>query len=178
MSVEGDGSLFFQPTAMGSCSERTLRVKNLSRVPVEFKWRLWGSDQRVLTVLPDTDTLQPNESKVRLQCDCGILENSSFSLINESIFFFCFQVQKWSFAPIEEMMYSMKPSLTFWPVQMPQCKKSRLTIKAVGLASKGSLQVCYLNGINNSFNHIYNGANMIYLALGWLVVHTFLSFIF
>lgn len=86
MSVEGDGSLFFQPTAMGSCSERTLRVKNLSRVPVEFKWRLWGSDQMVLTVLPDTDTLQPNESKVRLQCDCGILENSSFSLINESVF--------------------------------------------------------------------------------------------
>ncbi|XP_016378792.1 coiled-coil domain-containing protein 108-like [Sinocyclocheilus rhinocerous] len=112
MSVEGDGSLFFQPTAMGSCSERTLRVKNLSTVPVEFKWRLCGSDQRVLTVLPDTDTLQPNESKV----------------------------QKWSFAPIEEMMYSMKPSLTFWPVQTPQCKKSRLTIKALGLASKGSLQ--------------------------------------
>ncbi|KAF4109419.1 cilia- and flagella-associated protein 65 isoform X1 [Onychostoma macrolepis] len=112
MSVEGNGSLFFQPTAMGSCSERTLRVKNLSRVPVEFKWRLCGSDQRVLTVLPDTDTLQPNESKV----------------------------QKWSFAPIEEMMYSMKPSLTFWPVQMPQSKKSRLIIKAVGLASKGSLQ--------------------------------------
>uniref|UniRef100_A0A9J8A7U6 Si:ch1073-349o24.2 n=1 Tax=Cyprinus carpio carpio TaxID=630221 RepID=A0A9J8A7U6_CYPCA len=112
MSVEEDGSMFFQPTAIGSCTERTLRVKNLSRVPVEFKWRLCGSDQRVLTVLPDTDTLQPNESKV----------------------------QKWSFAPIEEMMYSMKPSLTFWPVQMPQCKKSRLTIKALGLASKGSLQ--------------------------------------
>ncbi|RXN28038.1 coiled-coil domain-containing protein 108 [Labeo rohita] len=112
MSMEGDGNLFFQPTAVGSCSERTLRVKNMSRVPVEFKWRLCGSDQRVLTVPPDTDTLQPNELKV----------------------------QKWSFAPIEEMTYNMKPSLTFWPVQMPQCKKSRLTIKAVGLASKGSLQ--------------------------------------
>ncbi|XP_050976101.1 cilia- and flagella-associated protein 65 [Labeo rohita] len=112
MSMEGDGNLFFQPTAVGSCSERTLRVKNMSRVPVEFKWRLCGSDQRVLTVPPDTDTLQPNELKV----------------------------QKWSFAPIEETTYNMKPSLTFWPVQMPQCKKSRLTIKAVGLASKGSLQ--------------------------------------
>ncbi|XP_048049329.1 LOW QUALITY PROTEIN: cilia- and flagella-associated protein 65 [Megalobrama amblycephala] len=112
MSMEEGGSLFFQPTALGSCSERTLWVKNLSRVPVEFKWRLCGSDQGVLSVLPDTDILQPNESKV----------------------------QKWSFAPKEEMMYNMKPSLTFWPVQTPQCKKSRLTIKAVGLASKGSLQ--------------------------------------
>ncbi|XP_067299570.1 cilia- and flagella-associated protein 65 [Pseudorasbora parva] len=112
MSVEEGGSLFFQPTAVGSRSERTLRVKNLSRVPVEFKWRLCGSDQRFLTVLPDTGILQPNESKV----------------------------QTWSFAPKEEMMYNMKPSLTFWPVPTPQCKKSRLTIKAVGLASKGSLQ--------------------------------------
>ncbi|KAK7168813.1 hypothetical protein R3I93_004958 [Phoxinus phoxinus] len=112
MSVEEGGSLFFQPTAVGSCSERTLRVRNLSRVPMEFKWRLCGSNQRVLTVLPNTDILQPNESKV----------------------------QKWSFAPKEEMMYNMKPSLTFWPVQTPQCKKSRLTIEAVGLASKGSLQ--------------------------------------
>lgn len=72
MSMEGDGNLFFQPTAVGSCSERTLRVKNMSRVPVEFKWRLCGSDQRVLTVPPDTDTLQPNELKVGLQCDCAI----------------------------------------------------------------------------------------------------------
>ncbi|XP_067266303.1 cilia- and flagella-associated protein 65 [Chanodichthys erythropterus] len=112
MSMEEGGSLFFQPTALGSRSERTLWVKNLSRVPVEFKWRLCGADQGVLSVLPDTDILQPNESKV----------------------------QKWSFAPKEEIMYNMKPSLTFWPVQTPQCKKSRLTIKAVGLASKGSLQ--------------------------------------
>ncbi|XP_052004731.1 cilia- and flagella-associated protein 65 [Xyrauchen texanus] len=110
--VEGGGSLFFKPIAVGSCSEQTMWVKNLSRVPVEFQWRLGRSDRRVLTVLPDTDTLQPNESKV----------------------------QKWYFAPIEEMMYNMKPSLTFWPVQTPQCKKSRLTIKAVGLASKGYLQ--------------------------------------
>jgi len=82
MSVEEGGSLFFQPTAVGSCSERTLRVKNLSRVPVEFKWRLCGSDRRVLTVLPNTDILQPNESKVRLQHKCGVLGYSSFDIID------------------------------------------------------------------------------------------------
>lgn len=88
MSVEEGGSLFFQPTALGSCSERMLRVKNLSRVPVEFKWRLCGSDQRVLSVLPDTDILQPNESKVRLQRECGVFGHSSFTLIDESICLF------------------------------------------------------------------------------------------
>ncbi|XP_056308541.1 cilia- and flagella-associated protein 65-like, partial [Danio aesculapii] len=112
VNVEGDGSLFFQPTAVNSCSEQTLQVKNTSTVPLEFKWRLCGSDQTVLTVLPNTDVLQPNECKV----------------------------QKWSFTPKEEMMYNMKPSLMFWPVQTPQIKKSHFTVKAIGLASKCSLQ--------------------------------------
>lgn len=40
-------------------------------------------------------------------------------------------------------MYNMKASLMYWPLQTPQCKKSRFTVKAVGLASKGSLQVCW-----------------------------------
>ncbi|KAA0715982.1 Cilia- and flagella-associated protein 65 [Triplophysa tibetana] len=112
MAVEEGGSLFFKPTAVGSCSERILWVKNLSRMPVEFQWKLSGSDQRVLSVLPDSGTLQPNESKV----------------------------QKWSFAPLDEMIYNLKASLMYWPVQTPQCKKSRLTVKAVGLASKGYLE--------------------------------------
>ncbi|XP_056611820.1 cilia- and flagella-associated protein 65 isoform X1 [Triplophysa dalaica] len=112
MAVEEGGSLFFKPTAVGSCSERILWVKNLSRMPVEFQWKLSGSHQRVLSVLPDSGTLQPNESKV----------------------------QKWSFAPLDEMIYNLKASLMYWPVQTPQCKKSRLTVKAVGLASKGYLE--------------------------------------
>ncbi|XP_073768570.1 cilia- and flagella-associated protein 65 isoform X2 [Danio rerio] len=112
VSVEGDGRLFFQPTAVNSCSEQTLQVKNTSTVPLEFKWRLCRSDQTVLTVLPDTGVLQPNECKV----------------------------QKWSFTPKEEMMYNMRPCLTFWPVQAPQIEKSRFTVKAIGFASKCSLQ--------------------------------------
>lgn len=73
MTVEGGGSLSFKPTAVGSCSERKLWVKNLSRVPVEFQWRLGGSDRRVLSVLPETGTLQPNESKVRTKRLCAVL---------------------------------------------------------------------------------------------------------
>lgn len=78
MAVEGGGGLFFKPTAVGSCSERTLWVKNLSRMPVEFQWRLCGSDQKVLSVLPDSGTLQPNESKVLLPYVCGNLGHNSF----------------------------------------------------------------------------------------------------
>ncbi|KAL7881952.1 hypothetical protein AOLI_G00088010 [Acnodon oligacanthus] len=110
--VEGDGTLFFRPTAMGSCSKRSLRVRNLSRVPVNFYWRVCGSDQKALSVQPDSGILQPNES----------------------------QVQTWSFTPLEEKIHSMKTTLTFWPAQTPDCKKSRLSVKIVGLAAKGSIQ--------------------------------------
>lgn len=80
MAVEEGGSLFFKPTAVGSCSERILWVKNLSRMPVEFQWKLSGSDQRVLSVLPDSGTLQPNESKVLLPYLCGLLGHNSINI--------------------------------------------------------------------------------------------------
>ncbi|XP_042168529.1 cilia- and flagella-associated protein 65-like [Oncorhynchus tshawytscha] len=38
------------------------------------------------------------------------------------------------------MVYNLKPNLTFWPIQTPGCRKSRLPLKVVGMASKGSIQ--------------------------------------
>ncbi|KAL0985623.1 hypothetical protein UPYG_G00159560 [Umbra pygmaea] len=110
--LEGDGSLFFKPTAVGSCSQRTHRVRNFSSLPLQFRWRVSGPDQRVLSVEPDRGVLQPNDT----------------------------MVQTWSFKPLEEMVYNLKPNLTFWAIQMPGSKKSRLSLKFVGMASKGSIK--------------------------------------
>lgn len=52
------------------------------------------------------------------------------------------QVQTWSFSPLEEMVYNMKPSLIFWPIQKPEYKRSKLSLKVVGLSAKGSIEVC------------------------------------
>ncbi|CAB1346896.1 unnamed protein product [Coregonus sp. 'balchen'] len=111
VSLEGEGSLFFKPTAVGSCSQRPYRVRNLTRLPLKFRWRIPGPDQCVISVAPDTGVLQPNET----------------------------MVQTWSFTPFEEMVYNLKPNLTFWPIQTPGCR-SRLPLKVVGMASKGSIQ--------------------------------------
>ncbi|XP_029557900.1 cilia- and flagella-associated protein 65 isoform X2 [Salmo trutta] len=112
LSLEGEGSLFFKPTAVGSCSQSPYRVRNLTRLPLRFHWRIPGPDQRFISVAPDTGVLQPNET----------------------------MVQTWSFTPFEEMVYNLKPNLTFWPIQTPGCRKSRLPLKVVGMASKGSIQ--------------------------------------
>lgn len=62
-----------------------------------------------------------------------------------SIFFFhgvlALQVQTWSFSPLTEKTYTLRPVLTFWPIQSPGCNKSELTLKVEGLGSKGSIEV-------------------------------------
>ncbi|GAA6066589.1 cilia- and flagella-associated protein 65 isoform X1 [Tachysurus ichikawai] len=112
ITLDGDGSLFFRPTALGSCSKASLSIKNFSRVALHFHWRVCESDRSVLSVQPHAGVLQPNES----------------------------QVQTWFFTPVEEITYNMKPSLIFWPIQNPEYKRSRLSLKVVGLSAKGSIQ--------------------------------------
>ncbi|XP_061081714.1 cilia- and flagella-associated protein 65 [Conger conger] len=112
VSLEGDGVLFFKPTALGYTSLRSHTLKNTSRLPLHFHWRIPSPDARVLSVQPESGVLQPSEA----------------------------QVLKWSFAPLAEMQYNLRPCLTFWPTQVPGSKKSRLFLQVVGLASTGSLQ--------------------------------------
>lgn len=140
ITLEGDGSLFFRPTAVGSCSKTTLSIRNFSRLPLHFHWRVCDSDHRVLSVQPDSGVLQPNESQVTdcviikpcKSCTCGCVLITDYCPV---------QVQTWSFTPLEEMAYSMKPSLIFWPIHKPECKRSRLFLKVVGLSARGSIQV-------------------------------------
>lgn len=51
------------------------------------------------------------------------------------------QVQTWSFSPLAEKTYTLKPTLTFWPIQTPGCNKSHLTLKVLGMGSKGFIEV-------------------------------------
>ncbi|XP_015214914.2 cilia- and flagella-associated protein 65 [Lepisosteus oculatus] len=116
MSLEGDGTLFFKPTAVGFSSERSYIIKNVSRVPLCFRWKTWSPDCCVLSVSPQEGIIQPNESLA----------------------------QTWSFSPLEETQYTMKPSLTFWPLQEQNSafsiKKTRLSLRVIGVASQGSIE--------------------------------------
>ncbi|KAM6946159.1 cilia- and flagella-associated protein 65 [Aplochiton taeniatus] len=112
VSLEGKGSLFFKPTAAGSTSTRLHRVRNRSRLPLGFEWKISGSDGRVLSVEPQSGELQPNESGVHT----------------------------WTFNPLEETVYTLKPHIHFWPIQNPACRKSHLQLKVLGMSSKGSIQ--------------------------------------
>ncbi|XP_070694450.1 cilia- and flagella-associated protein 65 [Pempheris klunzingeri] len=112
VSLEGDGSLYFQPTAVGSQTQRSHHIRNLSRLPLQFQWSIPEPDQELISVEPDAGELHPNESSV----------------------------QTWSFSPQEEKTYKLKPILTFWPIQTPGCNESQLTLTVVGMGSKGFIE--------------------------------------
>ncbi|XP_041663704.1 cilia- and flagella-associated protein 65 [Cheilinus undulatus] len=112
VSLEGDGSLYFQPTAVGSRTQRSHHIRNLSCLPLQFKWSIPEQDQELLSVEPDAGELQPNESLVQI----------------------------WSFSPLEEKAYTLKPALTFWPIQTPGSNKSHLDLKVVGVGAKGFIK--------------------------------------
>ncbi|XP_037646659.1 cilia- and flagella-associated protein 65 isoform X1 [Sebastes umbrosus] len=112
VSVEGDGSFYFQPTAVGSRTQRSHHIRNLSRLPLRFQWSIPEPDQELIFVEPDAGELHPNESSVQI----------------------------WSFSPLEEKRYTLKPTLSFWPIQTPGCNMSHLTLKVVGMGSKGFIE--------------------------------------
>ncbi|XP_067459268.1 cilia- and flagella-associated protein 65 [Thunnus thynnus] len=112
VSLEEDSSIYFKPTAVGSQTQRTQNLRNLSRLPLRFQWSIPESDQELIFVEPDAGELHPNESSV----------------------------QTWSFSPLAEKTYTLKPTLTFWPTQTPECNISHLTLKVVGTGSIGFIK--------------------------------------
>ncbi|KAM9364881.1 cilia- and flagella-associated protein 65 [Pholidichthys leucotaenia] len=111
--LEGGSSLFFQPTAVGSQTQLTHQIRNLSLLPVRFQWSIPDLDQDLIFVEPDTGELHPNESLI----------------------------QTWCFSPLAEKTYTIIPTLTFWPVQINDSNKFHLTLKIVGMGSRSSIEV-------------------------------------
>lgn len=92
MALEGDGSLYFPPTAVCSQSQRSHRIQNQSHLPLRlvgraflpqyklcvvlfgslqlivlhdrFQWNIPEDDLGLISVEPEAGVLQPNENSV------------------------------------------------------------------------------------------------------------------
>lgn len=62
LELDVPGVLFFKPTCIGAASQRTLTIKNTSRLPVTFQWNLPGKDCGVFEASPGFGTLEGKES--------------------------------------------------------------------------------------------------------------------
>lgn len=190
VTLEGDGSLFFPPTAVWSQTQRPHHIRNLSHLPLRlvgkvvfsilvyrlvlspdsyqrgsshfvliivivlhdrFQWNIPEPDQGFISVEPEAGILHPNESSVRrYNISYGLLQiynpktNQKVLLFFLNFFFnllWTSQAQIWSFSPCEEKTYTVRPTLTFWPVQTPGSNESQLRLKVVGIGFKGFIEV-------------------------------------
>ncbi|XP_072325408.1 cilia- and flagella-associated protein 65 isoform X1 [Scyliorhinus torazame] len=115
LTLDGNGHLYFKPTCIGTVSERLYLIKNVSRMPLYFQWKISAANSRVLSVKPNFGIIQANESLT----------------------------QTWSFYPQEQQKYYLKLYIFMWGVKGPHCpdlgKKMRLTLRVIGEGAKSKI---------------------------------------
>ncbi|XP_015270852.1 PREDICTED: coiled-coil domain-containing protein 108 [Gekko japonicus] len=84
--LEDDGSLYFKPTCVGLSSSRTFAIKNSTRLPMFFRWKIQQSDKKLLSVRPAEGTILPNEALAQI----------------------------WTFTPNEQIKYLLRAWVTVW----------------------------------------------------------------
>ncbi|KAK2171090.1 hypothetical protein NP493_1104g03028 [Ridgeia piscesae] len=85
--LDTNGEMFFKPTAVNSLSKRHYGIRNLSRIPLCFEWKMHAVDAEVLSVEPVTGVIEPNEK----------------------------MFHRWYFRPkMADKKYVMRPTLLAW----------------------------------------------------------------
>ncbi|KAH9495755.1 Cilia- and flagella-associated protein 65 [Bulinus truncatus] len=114
--LDNEGSVYFQPTCVGTVTSRPYGFKNISRMPICFQWLINSTDRKVLSVEPSSGVVLPNE------------------WVNH----------KWAFKPGEEKKYLLKPTLLAWGKGLSPTssggKRIPYNIRILGEGSLGSIQ--------------------------------------
>ncbi|KAK3591649.1 hypothetical protein CHS0354_040559 [Potamilus streckersoni] len=114
--LETQGEMYFKQTCVGTSSQRTYTIKNISRIPLMFEWKLKYADNKLLRVEPNSGIVQPNESLS----------------------------QTWYFTPKAEQKYVMKPCLITWGKGFSNNssggKKRQFDVRAVGEGTIGEIK--------------------------------------
>ncbi|XP_069472961.1 cilia- and flagella-associated protein 65 [Ambystoma mexicanum] len=113
LQLEGDGLLYFKPTCVGTASERSYSLRNTTRLPLRYEWKIKHADSVFLSVSPASGVILPNETAS----------------------------QTWRFVPREEIQYFAKASVFTWGAEEeaePE-KKPRYFLKLFGEGSTGTI---------------------------------------
>ncbi|NXC37869.1 CFA65 protein, partial [Penelope pileata] len=112
--LEGDGYLFFKPVYPGASSTRMYTIKNCTRLPMAFKWKIHQSDSKILSVRPAAGILQPYEA----------------------------MAQAWTFTPDKVTKYLLRAVVfVSWKSPAPVSPKSvHYTLRVVGEGALGTIK--------------------------------------
>ncbi|XP_064574963.1 cilia- and flagella-associated protein 65 isoform X5 [Zonotrichia leucophrys gambelii] len=110
--LEGDGIFYFKPLQIGTSSTRMYTIKNCTRLPMVFTWRIRQSDRKVLSVSPNTGILQPYEA----------------------------MAQAWTFSPDKETKYVLR-AVVFVKWESPEFPTdAHYVLRVVGEGAVGTIR--------------------------------------
>ncbi|XP_006820550.2 cilia- and flagella-associated protein 65-like [Saccoglossus kowalevskii] len=112
--LENEACLFLKPTCTGTSSQRPYKIRNISRTPLNFEWKIHASDRQIISVEPSTGCILPNEA----------------------------QSQMWTFTPHDHEKYVLKPIVEIVPdkIMGSKHKKKSCTLRIVGEGSSGDIR--------------------------------------
>ncbi|XP_074001440.1 cilia- and flagella-associated protein 65 [Numenius arquata] len=108
--LEGDGNLYFKPLYIGTSSTRMYTIKNCTRLPMVFTWKIHQSDSKILSVSPTAGILQPYEA----------------------------MAQAWTFTPDKETKYLLR-AMVFVRRKSPDPKSPESACYALQIIGEGTL---------------------------------------
>ncbi|XP_069717405.1 cilia- and flagella-associated protein 65 [Phaenicophaeus curvirostris] len=112
--LEGGGNLYFKPVYIGTSSTRMYTIKNCTRLPMFFTWKIHQSDKKILSVSPTAGILQPYEA----------------------------MAQAWTFTPDKEIKYLLRATVFVGRKNPdPQSPKSvRYALRIIGEGALGTIK--------------------------------------
>ncbi|NXR64377.1 CFA65 protein, partial [Rhadina sibilatrix] len=112
--LEGDANLYFKPLQIGTSSTRMYTIKNCTRLPMVFTWKIHQSDSKILSVSPTAGILQPYEA----------------------------MAQAWTFTPDKEIKYLMRAMVFVrWKSPDPVSPKDvHYVLRVIGEGALGTIR--------------------------------------
>ncbi|NXQ21900.1 CFA65 protein, partial [Peucedramus taeniatus] len=112
--LEGDGILYFKPLHIRTSSTRMYTIKNCTRLPMVFTWKIRQSDRKNLSVSPTAGILQPYEA----------------------------MAQAWTFTPDEETKYVLRAKVFVrWKSPDPVPPKDvHYVLRVIGEGALGTIR--------------------------------------
>lgn len=63
LKFNNQGTVYFKPTCLGTASARSFQIKNTSRIPLRFSWKIPGPQVKLLSIQPSEGIILPNENQ-------------------------------------------------------------------------------------------------------------------
>lgn len=66
LKLSNQGMVYFKPTCIGTASTKSFEIKNTSRIPLSFSWKIPGPQLKILSIEPSEGVILPNENQAHM----------------------------------------------------------------------------------------------------------------